>query len=195
MRLVPQEDPVPTSVGRYLLPREHHVISVRKHPVVLLGPFILVLGGLAAATTLTTASAVRPAIVWGAWALILLYFLRQVTAWWITYFSLTNERMIRIHGVFFRGVSTMLLGRATDLSFRRSTIGRLFGYGTLIAETSGRRQPFRYVRYVPYPEQLYLEIFELLLPHGAFETVCPTCKGKGTIPQDTVRPAQQETEA
>jgi membrane protein YdbS with pleckstrin-like domain len=195
MRLVPQEDTVPASVNRYLLPRERQVITVRMHPAVLLGPLILVVGGLAAAMMVRTASAVRPAIVWGAWALILLYFLRQVAAWAVTYFTVTNERMITIRGVLIRKVSTMPLGRATDLSFRRSIMGRLFGYGTLIAETSGRRQPFRYVRYVPYPEQLYLEIFELMLPHGAPTTVCPTCEGKGTIPQDSIRPGQQEAEA
>jgi membrane protein YdbS with pleckstrin-like domain len=195
MRLVPQEEIVPASVNRYLLPRERQVITVRMHPAVLIGPLILVLGGLAAATTVGTVSSVRPAIVWGAWALILLFFLRQVAAWAVTYFAVTNERMLTIRGVLIRKVSTMPLGRATDISFLRSTMGRLLGYGTLIAETSGRRQPFRYIRFVPYPEQLYLEIFDLLLQHGGPAAICPTCGGKGTITQDSPRLGQQEAEA
>jgi len=192
MRLGPTENTVPASVNRYLLPREQQVITVRMHPAVLLGPLILVLGGLPAAMTLTTTTSVSPAIVWGAWALILLYFLRQVAAWTVTYFVISNERMMTIRGILARRVSTMPLGRATDLSFRRSIPGRLVGYGTLIAEAPG--QHF-YVRYTPYPEQLYLEIFDMLLPHGGPATVCPTCEGTGTIPQDSVLPGRQEPEA
>lgn len=194
MRLVPQEDTVPASVNRYLLPRERQVISVHQHPVVLIGPVLLLLIGLALAGWLSSSVAhgnsTAILVTWVAWGVLVLYVLRQMAAWSATYFAVTNERMLILRGVFIRRVSTMPLGRATDISFRRSIMGRLIGYGTLIAETSGQRQPFQYIRYVPYPEQLYLEIFALLLAHGSPETVCPTCEGRGTIPQDTIQRAQ-----
>jgi uncharacterized membrane protein YdbT with pleckstrin-like domain len=194
MRLVPQEDFVPAPVNRYLLPRERHVLSVHQHPAVLIGPITLFLVGLALAGWLSSSVAhgnsTAILVIWVAWGVFVLYSLYQMAAWSVTYFAVTSERMLIVRGIFSRGVSTMPLGRATDLSFRRSIMGRLLGYGTLIAETSGRRQPFRLVRYVPYPEQIYLEIFDLLLAHAAPETVCPTCAGRGTIPQDAVQEAE-----
>jgi uncharacterized membrane protein YdbT with pleckstrin-like domain len=199
MRLVPQEETVPASVNRYLLPRERQVISVHQHPLVLIGPVFLLLIGLALAGWLSGSVAHGNSTVilvtWVAWGILLLYIVRQVLAWSVTYFVVTNERMLIVRGVFRRRVSTMPLGRATDISFRRSIMGRLTGYGTFIAETSGQRQPFQSIRYVPYPEQLYLEIFALLLARGAPETVCPTCEGRGTIPPGTIQQAQQQAEA
>ena len=46
MRLVTHGDSAPASVNRYLLPHEHQVIMVRRHPAVLLRPVAEVLGGL-----------------------------------------------------------------------------------------------------------------------------------------------------
>ena len=40
MRLVPGTDTVPNAVNKYLLPHEHQVITVRKHPAVLLRPIV-----------------------------------------------------------------------------------------------------------------------------------------------------------
>jgi membrane protein YdbS with pleckstrin-like domain len=190
MRLVPQDDVVPASVSRYLLPRERKIVAVHQHPVALIGPVFLSLVGLALAGWLSNSVAhgdgTAILTIWLAWVVLLLLAGRQIAAWPVTYFAVTNERMLIARGVFVRRVSTMPLDRATDISFRRSVIGRLMGYGTLIAETSGPRQPFHQLKYVPYPEQLYLEIFDLLLSHAAPQTVCPTCEGRGTIPDPTM---------
>jgi len=46
MRLVPGTDTVPNAVNKYLLPHEHQVITVRKHPAILLRPISITLAGL-----------------------------------------------------------------------------------------------------------------------------------------------------
>jgi hypothetical protein len=46
----------------------------------------------------------------------------------------------------------------TDMSFQRSLLGRLFGYGEFILESAGRVQALRAVDHITYPEQLYLEV-------------------------------------
>ncbi len=95
---------------------------------------------------------------------LVLNFLRRVTAWPVTYFVVTNERMLLIRGLLFRTVTAMPLDKAMSLKLQRPILGRLLGYGSLVVVSPDRRQAFRKVRYLPYPEQLYLEISGLLSP-------------------------------
>jgi len=56
----------------------------------------------------------------------------------------------------------MPLVKVTDMTFQRSFLGRLFGYGTFILESAGQDQALSTVDYIPYPEQLYLEVCSLI---------------------------------
>jgi hypothetical protein len=192
MRLVsPVEIEPPTSVNRYLLPQERSVITVRMHPAALAGPLILAGGGLLAARKLTNRSA-RPDVVWGAYLLVSLYSLYRVAAWPVTYLAVTSERMVLIRGLISRTAAAMPLDKVTGLTLRRTVLGRLLGHGTLIADCPGRRQAFRKLRYVPYPEQLYLEISGLLWREEMDETALPAYGGEGMTAYDSAEPFQQE---
>jgi Bacterial PH domain len=181
----------PVSVNRYLLPNERSVITVRMHPAALAEPLIMVCGGLVAARKLTSRSA-RQDLVWGAYLLLPLHFLHRLAAWPVTYLTVTDERMMLIHGSFSRTVAAMPMDKVTGLTLQRTVLGRLLGYGTLTVASPGRRQAFRKVRYVPYPEQLYLEISGLLCPEGMEETVSPEGGGEGMTAYDSAGPFQQE---
>ena len=162
MRLAsPVETGPPTSVNRFLLPHERTVISVRMHPAALAGPLILAAGGLLAARKLTSRSA-RPDIAWGTYLAFPLYFLYRAAAWPGTYLVVTGGRLVLVQGLFSRTTAAISLDKVTGLALQRTVVGRLLGYGTLIADGPGRRRAFRKIRYVPYPEQLYLEISSLL---------------------------------
>jgi uncharacterized membrane protein YdbT with pleckstrin-like domain len=169
MRQVSPAASVPASVSRYLLPRERSCITVRKHPAELAGPLVLVFGGLVAAGELTRRS-VRPKVVWGAYLSVLLYFLQRVAAWQATYFTVTDMRMVLVSGFVVRKVAMMPLARVTDMSLRRSALGRLLGYGEFIVESAGEKQALRTVDFLPYPEQLYLEVCGLVFPDAVAET-------------------------
>jgi uncharacterized membrane protein YdbT with pleckstrin-like domain len=156
-------------VSRYLLPHERSCITVRIHPATLAGPLILVSGGLVAAGELTRRS-VRPKIVWGAYLPVLLYFLQRVAARQATYFTVTDNRMILVSGFVVRKVAMMPLSRVTDMSFRRSALGRLLGYGEFIIESAGQEQALRTINFLPYPEQLYLEVCGLVFPGAVADT-------------------------
>ncbi len=169
MRQVSPAASVPASVSRYLLPHERSRITVRIHPATLAGPLILVSGGLVAAGELTRRS-VRPKIVWGAYLPVLLYFLQRVAARQATYFTVTDNRMILVSGFVVRKVAMMPLTRVTDMSFRRSALGRLLGYGEFIIESAGQEQALRTINFLPYPEQLYLEVCGLVFPGAVAET-------------------------
>lgn len=169
MRQVSPAASVPASVNRYLLPHERSCITVRKHPAELAGPLILVSGGLLAAGELTRRS-VRPKIVWGAYLPVLLYFLQRVAAWQATYFTVTDMRMILVSGFVVRKVAMMPLTKVTDMSFQRSALGRLLGYGEFIVESAGEEQALRTIDFLQYPEQLYLEVCGLVFPGAVAET-------------------------
>lgn len=166
MRLAPNTDTVPASVNKYLLPHERQVISVHEHPAVLVGPIALVLLGLVAAGWLTTAVAhgngTAILVIWLVWGALLLWLGIKVWDWAVNYFVVTSQRLLLAKGVIVRNVGMLPLGKVTDMSFRRSTFGRLFGYGEFIVESAGQDQALRNVKFIPYPEQLYLEVCGLI---------------------------------
>jgi len=166
MRLVPNTDTVPASVAKYLLPHERQVITVHKHPAVLIRPIFEVLVGLAIAGWLSSAVAKGNGtvilVIWIAWALLLLRLAGKVVDWSVDYFVVTSQRFVLATGVITRKVNMMPLTKVTDMSFQRSTLGRILGYGEFILESAGQDQALRVVDHIPYPEQLYLEVCGLI---------------------------------
>ena len=167
MRLAPNTDTVPASVNRYLLPHERQVISVHEHPAVLIGPIALVLLGLAIAGLLSNSGVTHGnttaiLIIWGAWVVLLLWLGVKIWDWAVNYFVVTSHRLILAKGVVVRNVGMLPLGKVTDMSFQRTTIGRILGYGEFIVESAGQDQALRNVKFIPYPEQLYLEVCGLI---------------------------------
>ena len=168
MRLVPGTDTVPNAVNKYLLPHEHQVITVRKHPAVLLRPIVVALAGLVVAAVISTTVGQHNSgivgFVWIAWAVVLVWLAFKVWEWSQDYFIVTSRRMLLATGVVTRKVAMMPLVKVTDMSFQRSSMGRLLGYGEFILESAGQDQALRVVDFLPYPEQLYLEVCGLIFP-------------------------------
>lgn len=84
-------------------------------------------------------------------------------------------------------VEQVPLSMLTDLAFRRSWAGRLLGYGTFIVTTP---RGVKKIRFLPYPEQLYLEVCGLIFKDlgtrkssglGAALVASPACR-KGRPP-------------
>jgi uncharacterized membrane protein YdbT with pleckstrin-like domain len=166
MRLVPNTDTVPASVNRYLLPHERQVITVHQHPAILIRPIFEVLIGLAIAGWLTNSVAngngTAILVIWILWGLVLLRLVIKVWEWVETYFVVTSQRFLLASGIVTRKVNMMPLAKVTDMSFQRSATGRLLGYGEFILESAGQDQALTNVGYLPYPEQLYLEVCGLI---------------------------------
>jgi uncharacterized membrane protein YdbT with pleckstrin-like domain len=166
MRLVPNTDTVPTSVNKYLLPHERQVITVHQHPAVLIRPIFEVLVGLAIAGWLSSSIAhgngTALLVIWILWILLLLRLGVKAYEWSETYFVVTSQRMLLQTGLVTRKVNMMPLSKVTDMSFQRSSLGRILGYGEFILESAGQEQALRVVDHLPYPEQLYLEVCGLI---------------------------------
>jgi uncharacterized membrane protein YdbT with pleckstrin-like domain len=166
MRLVPSSDTVPTSVNKYLLPHERQVITVRQHPAVLIRPITEVLIGLVVAgfltETIASSSDAAIWIIWGLWLILVIRLAAKIFEWSVNYFVVTSQRMLLATGIVTRKVNMMPLGKVTDMSFQRSTLGRILGFGEFILESAGQDQALRIVDHLPYPEQLYLEVCGLI---------------------------------
>ena len=185
MRLIAPRNAGPAAVNKYLLPHEHQVITVRKHPAVLIGPISIALAGVLIALVLGTTVLhhshdgilILVLIV----VALLLYLAFKAWEWSEDYFVVTSDRMLQASGVFTRKIAMMPLVKVTDMSFQRSSFGRLLGFGEFILESAGQDQALRTIDHVPYPEQLYLEICALIFP--AEKIPCPQCDGQGVLIQ------------
>ena len=162
----PSAGNVPAQVNRYLLPHERQVITVHQHPAVLIKPVGFLLGGLilSAWLSLEVAHGNSDVIIgiWVAFGVLLAWTIGKIVDWWMNYFVVTSQRMLLAQGILVRKVNMMPLTKVTDMSFQRSPLGQLLGYGEFIVESAGQDQALSHVTYIPYPEQLYLEVCGLI---------------------------------
>lgn len=148
------------TVDRYLMSYEGHVIAVRRHPAVLLRPVGEVVGGLIVAGFASTA--LDLVWIWWAWLALLVRLVWKVFSWSIEFFLVTEHRVMLVTGVLNRKVAMMPLAKVEDIKLERSVGGRLLGYGEFVMESAGQKQALRNVTFMPYPEQLYLEVSSMI---------------------------------
>jgi hypothetical protein len=131
-------------------------------------------GGLLAAIAATEISGHEtPRLI--AWLLLAFLFLRLlllIATWFVQFIVVTNERMLFVTGLINRKVESVPRASLINLTLDRSSQGRRLGYGTFTVGYGAERVV---IDYIPYPEQLYLEINSLLYPDrpDAFEAPAP----------------------
>lgn len=149
---------------RYLLRDERIVVSTRWHWAKLLKPALAVLGALfltlwiAAATTdmATTGMALSVFAVVCAWAGW------RVLEWRCEWFIATDRRLLKTYGLITQRVAMMPLVKVTDMSYDRTIMGRLLGYGQFVMESAGQDQALSHIDYIPEPDQKYQAMCETI---------------------------------
>ncbi|MFC5287328.1 PH domain-containing protein [Actinokineospora guangxiensis] len=155
----------PRDPDEYLLDSERRVIRVRRHwayltwqvfeAVALLAVCVMISYVLPPSTWLVQN------ILWYVALAVLLRFTYQVIEWWVERIVVTDKRFLMTTGVFTIRVLMMPISKVTDLTFERSWIGRMLGYGTMVVESAGQIQALNRIDYLPRPEQVYDAISEL----------------------------------
>jgi hypothetical protein len=161
---------VPQMVMNYLLPHEHDVITVRRHPGAFIGYVSLLTCGLVAASLLTALTDSGPlafGAVWGICFILSLWLIGIVYIWFGTYFVATEIRLILISGLASRKVITIPLREIGEIALRRSLLGRIVGYGEIVASPARPGYVIPKMYYLPYPEQLFQEVSSLIYPELA----------------------------
>lgn len=158
----------PPHLSRYLLDAERVVIAVRRHPAQVLEPVVSAVGGLALVLWLQLRIppdlGLLSDLLWPAWSLLLGRALIRLWMWREDWFVATDSRLLLTYGIVTRKVAMMPLAKVTDMSYNRSPLGRVLGYGEFVLESAGHDQAMRVVSWLPNPDQLYrlicAEIFD-----------------------------------
>jgi uncharacterized membrane protein YdbT with pleckstrin-like domain len=150
---------------KYLLPDEPPVIATRRHPAVLFRPFVrgvpaLVVGVwlLQLDPTNRVSATLGLVVVLGA----LVYLALYVGEWWVRHLLVTRRRVLLTSGVIIRTVAVMPLRRITDLTWKETFWGQVFGYGTFRFESAGQQQGLDVIAYMPHADALYKRLSELM---------------------------------
>jgi hypothetical protein len=165
VRIAPNTDTVPARVSRFLLPDERQVISVHQHPARVIPSLVTAIGGLLAAVVIGPVVKGSGALEAAIWLLVTILMARlalTVLDWLSRYLVITSSRMFICTGFLAPDITwSAPLARIQDITLKRSIGDRLYGSGTLVFQSQHLA-----IDYVPYPEQLYLEITGLLFSEG-----------------------------
>ncbi len=108
-------------------------LDARRHGIVLARPLLraLALAALGAAGFLGPWP--LPAAGAGALGLAALLALAAVLRWDRTHVVLTSDTLLVVHGVLRREAASVRLARVGAIEVEQSLLGRLLGYGTIVA--------------------------------------------------------------
>ncbi len=129
-------------------PDERIYVDARRHGVVLARPIVRAAGVAAAGAAALLAG--WPFTAAGALLLAVAAVgaIAAVWSWDRTHVVLTAEKLFVVHGVVRRRAAAVRLERIGTLEVEQSLLGRLLGYGTIVA---GELE----IAYVPEPKRVY----------------------------------------
>jgi hypothetical protein len=150
---------------KYLLSDEPPVIATRRHPAVLVRPFVRGLPALLAGGWLLQldprnrlSATLGLLVVLGA----LVYLGLHLGEWWVRHLLVTRRRVLLTSGVIIRTVAVMPLRRITDLTWKETFWGQLLGYGTFRFESAGQKQGLDEITFVPDADTRYKTLSQLM---------------------------------
>lgn len=149
---------------RYLIPGERVVVSTRRHWFRLAMPVVLVLVtfvAMVAGALSTTWGEAASILVW-LWLAACLYALWRVLEWRTEWFIATDRRLLKTYGLITQRVAMMPLAKVTDMSYDRSLLGRMIGYGEFVMESAGQDQALSTMDLIPDPEPKYVAMCETI---------------------------------
>lgn len=156
------EEGAPPGLGPYLLQGERIVAAVHYHWVRVAEPVastvLALVVALAIDANLTVRTQFIGTMVWLAFIGVLARMLWNLAEWRHDWFVATDKRLLLRHGLITHKVSMMPLLKVTDMSYERSVLGKLLGYGTFIMESAGQDQAMKRVQWVPHPDATYRAI-------------------------------------
>ncbi|WP_462202797.1 PH domain-containing protein [Frankia sp. CcWB3] len=153
---------------KYLASQERLVMMVRSHWAVLLPVFLQTIGAvlLALVANILLASqdvdaGIITTLLWYFALFMILRMLWGVVDWQFEHLMITDKRLLKVSGIFFRKVQTMPLSKITDLTYNRDPLGRLLGYGEFVVESAGQDQALSKIKFLPRPDRLYLTLVDM----------------------------------
>lgn len=160
----------PRDPDEYLLSTERRVIRLRRHWAFVLRQLLETVLALVVAFALSfllreassSSTWLLQSILWYVALFVLLRFTYYLVEWWVERIVVTDKRFMITTGIFTTKIAMMPIGKVTDLTYQRSVLGRMLGYGTLVVESAGQIQALNKIEFVPRPEEVFDAISELV---------------------------------
>ena len=137
-------------VDQYILvnANEYKVLEVRKHWIASLWPMLRLVVGLL--LFLGAWAFTAPAY----WIFFVVGLILSVQAGWRLLeeyrdrFVITNQRLIRVNGVFDTQRASVPLGRILDITVKKPWLGHMLNFGHFVFESAAQVQGLNEIRYV-----------------------------------------------
>lgn len=155
---------------RYLLAGERRVLEFTYHWMYLAKPVAWFTVAVAVGTAFLSLSD-RSAVGWLVFTVALVWtgvpLLTAIENRHAVRLIVTDTRVVFVQGWLAKRYGMMPLSKITDLTIYEPILGRIFGYGTLIAESPGQDQALTQVPFLPDPLTAWHTISDLLYVQGA----------------------------
>jgi hypothetical protein len=153
-----------SGMEEYLLADEKVLVCQRPHWAKLIKPVSIALAAFVVVLFLDTSLPSNAGglvnLLWAAWLVLLGWTAFKVILYRRNWFVSTDKRMLVNYGLKLVNVNLAMLSlsKVVDLSYTRSTMGFLLGYGTIVRESSGSGQTLHDVEWVKHPDETYRTI-------------------------------------
>jgi uncharacterized membrane protein YdbT with pleckstrin-like domain len=153
---------------RYLGVDEQIVTVDRRHVAVLLRPaghalLAVVVSGVVGLVTSPEEGSDLIDTILGLVAILFAARLAwRIWEWWVDRIVVTDRRIFEASGIITRKVASMPLSKVTDMTYQRSLLGRLLGYGDFVVESPGQRQGIYRIDHLPRPDDFYRTVTSLV---------------------------------
>ncbi|MGH2788154.1 MAG: PH domain-containing protein [Actinomycetota bacterium] len=154
--------------ARYLATDEHLVLEARRHIAVLarpLGAAVVAIAGGAVIGFVLSPDRSSDVVDTVLGLIAVFFFLRlgwKLWEWYEDRIYVTSHRVVEVSGVITRRVASIPLIKVTDMTYQRSLIGRMIGFGELILESAGQRQALERIDHIPSPDDFYRTVTSLI---------------------------------
>ncbi len=158
---------------RYLVADELVIVAIRKHWFHLFRELCAVVGATVLAfwvdlnVPLTPGGELLHNLSWLVWWISVGWLVWEVLNWRRDWFVATDKRFLLFFGFIRRKVAMMPLLKVTDMTYDRSLLGRIVGFGTFILESAGQQQAMSKIDHVPHADQHYKAICTQLFGPGS----------------------------
>ena len=164
---------------RYLVDGETVIVAVRLHWFHLAREILIALAATVFAFWVDIKISMSPGgqllhnasllLWWGAAG----WLLWRVLNWRRDWFVATDKRFLLFYGFISRRVAMMPLLKVTDMTYDRSILGRLVGYGKFVLESAGQDQALSTIDHVPDADTHYHAICTQLFGPGSMLRFAP----------------------
>jgi len=155
---------------RYLLEGERRVLEFTYHWMYLTKPVAWFVGAMLLSAALVSASD-GASVAWVILVAALVWFglplFAAIENRAAVRLIVTESRVLFVEGWLARRYGMMPLTKITDLTIHEPLLGRILGYGTLVAESAGQDQALKEIQYLPDPLLAWHTISHLLYVEGA----------------------------